>query len=247
MNRPQMNRDDGSLLGTDISKYIKPDTKDILRVFIISLSAFLLLSLCGGILPKSGGWLIFNIYVPQILAWLMPILIFIKWKRLGFRVTLRLNPISLSTAVTAGLMGIIFIIGLAGLNMLLTPIFSVFENLAQETMGHLTRAAEANIYLFFIGVTVIPAVCAEVVFRGFILSGLIAEHGQVRAVIFSSLLFGMLHVIPSQILLMTLFGILLGVITLRSNSLFVPIIIHFVNNVLAVLLILNPDWWTKMG
>jgi sodium transport system permease protein len=86
---------------------------------------------------------------------------------------------------------------------------------------------------------VIPAVCEEAAFRGFILSGLERGHTARTAVVMSALLFGFSHVLFSlfqQLFNATLLGLILGLLALRSRSLAPGIVFHALNNGLAVLI-----------
>ncbi len=83
----------------------------------------------------------------------------------------------------------------------------------------------------------VPAICEEAAFRGYILSGLSNVYRPAWAIVLSALLFGFLHVLfslTSQFFNATLLGMLLGLIALRSGSLVPGIVFHFVNNTLAV-------------
>jgi sodium transport system permease protein len=83
----------------------------------------------------------------------------------------------------------------------------------------------------------VPAVCEEFAFRGFILSGFERDHRTRSAILLSALAFGFLHVLLSlfqQLFNATLLGIVLGLLAVRSRSILPGIIFHFVNNALAV-------------
>ncbi len=83
----------------------------------------------------------------------------------------------------------------------------------------------------------LPALCEEAAFRGFILSGLEYRHQTRSAILLSALMFGFLHVLLSlfqQLFNATLLGIVLGLLAVRSRSLLPGILFHFLNNALAV-------------
>src|SRR3989442_5390787 len=86
--------------------------------------------------------------------------------------------------------------------------------------------------LFLIGL--LPAVCEELAFRGFILSGLLRRMSVPTAVILSGFLFGFFHMNPQQLLNATALGMILGVLATRSGSLLPGICFHFANNALAL-------------
>ncbi len=85
--------------------------------------------------------------------------------------------------------------------------------------------------LFF--TAVLPGVCEEVAHRGMILNGF-SQFGPRRAVVLSALLFGLLHLNVEQVVYATLIGILVGYISLRTESIYPAMIVHFMNNAISV-------------
>ena len=85
----------------------------------------------------------------------------------------------------------------------------------------------------------IPAVCEEFAFRGYILSGLERSNPTRAAIIVSAVLFGFMHVLLSlfqQLFNATLLGLVLGLLAVRSRSILPGIVFHLVNNGLAIAL-----------
>lgn len=80
-----------------------------------------------------------------------------------------------------------------------------------------------------------PAICEELAFRGFILSGLARGGRLAIAIVISSIMFGVIHMIPQQIFNATLVGLLIGLLAVHSRSLFPAILFHFCTNSLALL------------
>jgi sodium transport system permease protein len=90
----------------------------------------------------------------------------------------------------------------------------------------------------------VPAVCEEVAFRGYILSGLMRAYRPRTAIIISALLFGFLHVLLSlfqQLFNAALLGIVLGLLAIRSRSLLPCILFHFLNNAIVLTRALPPE------
>lgn len=85
-------------------------------------------------------------------------------------------------------------------------------------------------------VAVLPAICEEMAFRGFILSGLLRRMSPPAAIVLSAFLFGFFHINPQQLLTATLLGCVLGLIATRSGSLLPGILFHVTNNSLALLM-----------
>lgn len=84
--------------------------------------------------------------------------------------------------------------------------------------------------------TFIVPIYEELFFRGFIHNGLRNSFGMWGAIIGSSLLFGLFHIIPAQVITAFLLGLVLGWLYEKSGSLWAVILCHVVNNGLAMLL-----------
>jgi len=113
------------------------------------------------------------------------------------------------------------------------PVSSTVKQALETLEGQIPNLATALLVF-----AVLPAVCEELAFRGYILSGLQSAHRVWTAILLSALLFGLLHVLQSlyqQLFNATLLGILLGLMAIRSRSLIPCLAFHFTNNALVVL------------
>lgn len=112
-----------------------------------------------------------------------------------------------------------------------------FPALDEKMLEELAAISDPNqpLWLVVAAFALAPAICEEVAFRGFILSGF-AKTGRFGiAIVLSSLAFGIMHLIPQQVFNATLLGMLIGLIAIKSRSLYPGILFHFVNNALSVL------------
>jgi sodium transport system permease protein len=83
-------------------------------------------------------------------------------------------------------------------------------------------------------IAVIPAVCEEIAFRGFILSGFRHLGHKWRAVIYSAVFFAATHTILQQSLIAALLGTVIGLLAIHSGSLLPGLIFHMLHNGLAL-------------
>ena len=116
-------------------------------------------------------------------------------------------------------------------------LFPIPELARQALAGVLEKIPNVGSALLLLAL--VPAICEEVAFRGFILSGLRREYRTWSAIVLSALLFGFLHVLLSlfqQLFNATLLGLVLGLLAVKSRSLWPGVIFHAVNNGLAILL-----------
>ncbi|MGB5811961.1 MAG: CPBP family intramembrane glutamic endopeptidase [Polyangiales bacterium] len=87
-----------------------------------------------------------------------------------------------------------------------------------------------------LGLVLVAPVSEELVFRGWLLPMLKARYGTVAALLWSSILFGLVHREPSAIIYATLGGLILGVIALRTQSTLASIAVHAGVNATPLLL-----------
>lgn len=80
-----------------------------------------------------------------------------------------------------------------------------------------------------------PAVCEELAFRGFIFTGLQRSRHKWLPIVISSILFGIIHLIPKQVFNAALLGLVIGLLAQRSGSLIPGVIFHAIFNGLQVL------------
>ncbi|MCP4511071.1 MAG: CPBP family intramembrane metalloprotease [Fuerstiella sp.] len=100
-------------------------------------------------------------------------------------------------------------------------------------INELLQSSELSPWLIITVFAVTPAICEEIAFRGFILSGL-ARGGRLKiAVLVSSLMFGIIHMIPQQAFNAALLGLVLGLLAVHSRSLFPAMAFHLCNNAIA--------------
>lgn len=85
-------------------------------------------------------------------------------------------------------------------------------------------------WLPFLAFALAPALCEEVAFRGFLLSGFLRGGREKLAIVLSALTFGIIHMIPQQVLNASLLGLVLGLVAVRTRSLLPGILFHFVYN-----------------
>jgi hypothetical protein len=71
-------------------------------------------------------------------------------------------------------------------------------------------------------------------FRGFLGRGLLGRYGPTGGILITSLLFGLVHGNPVQSLYAVVLGLALHLIYRATRSLWVPILIHFLFNAMAV-------------
>lgn len=88
--------------------------------------------------------------------------------------------------------------------------------------------------LYFVSIAVVPPIIEEFVFRGAILGSIRRLHGDTPAIIVSAALFGLAHANFVQTPVTFLTGLVLGYLTVKTGSIIPSMILHFLNNSIAV-------------
>lgn len=85
-------------------------------------------------------------------------------------------------------------------------------------------------FIGFLTVVIFAPILEELFLRGIILRGLLVHYSPSKAIIWSAVIFGFMHLNPWQAIPAILVGILMGWIYYKTGSLILTIFIHFINN-----------------
>jgi sodium transport system permease protein len=85
-------------------------------------------------------------------------------------------------------------------------------------------------------IALVPAICEELAFRGFILSGFRHLGSKWRAIAFSSLMFGVTHTVLQQSLITCVVGAVIAYIAIQTSSILPGMVFHFTHNSLMLVI-----------
>jgi membrane protease YdiL (CAAX protease family) len=184
-------------------------------------------------------------------AWLYP-----KIMRNPIRIMWRLNPYKGKNRND-------FLIGIAGMaigSIGVWLVASVFESWIFKSNVFSTEDVDAlsgviinstnEMFLVpLLVIAVMPALCEEFLFRGVVLSHFQINMHPITAAVICGLLFALFHLAPAQIIPIIPIGIWLSYIAIRSGSIIPGIALHFLNNLIAILLIKygSSESWLASG
>ena len=106
-------------------------------------------------------------------------------------------------------------------------------NLFPESFLNLLNQMGSNGGWSVLMLAVLAPVMEEVLFRGILLEAVREKYSSGRAIVVSALMFGVIHIIPQQVVNAFVIGLILGFIYVRTDSLWPVIIIHALNNAMA--------------
>ena len=139
-------------------------------------------------------------------------------------------PLNLWIAVIVFMFGYVILSSeLDNLIIYILPMPEFFQELFNSML------ANEYIIISIVLVGILPAFAEEMLFRGVILSGFKENYSQKKAIIISSLLFGLVHLNPWQFVTAFISGMIIAWICLQTKSILPCIYIHLFNNLLSVL------------
>jgi uncharacterized protein len=115
----------------------------------------------------------------------------------------------------------------------LIPMPVWIQKLFEDMLSH-------DIFTFLMVVIAAPFL-EELVFRGVLLDGLLKRYSPQKAIIWSSLFFGLVHMNPWQFIGAFLASLVLGWVYWKTKSLWPGIVMHMVNNLLGFLILVYSD------
>lgn len=116
---------------------------------------------------------------------------------------------------------------------IINSITTIFvENYAASTMSYLS----ANpLWLNVVSIALVPAVCEEYLFRGLLFNGY-KKRNPFKAMLMSSLLFGLIHMNVNQFVYAFIMGCILCMLVYATGTVFASMLAHFVFNGINVVI-----------
>ncbi len=165
----------------------------------------------------------------------IPAVLIVRKYRFPLKAAFRLNPVSLDIMIWSFMVGISLAILGDQLDRIIQSWYPMpAKYLDQLELTFQTTYAVDFIILFLIG-TAGAGICEEVLFRGFFQKILEKRMHIIAAIVFPAVLFGIIHIFPWVIFQITILGGVFGLIAWRTDSVYPTILIHAVNNAIAIL------------
>ncbi len=133
---------------------------------------------------------------------------------------------------TVGLVAILpFVLWTASLNELV-PLPRLLREMEREQMALLEQvlSGEGSLAWHLLVIAAVPALCEEVFFRGFVQRNMERGLGIAAGIVITGVIFGFFHLRFSQAVPLALIGIYLAYLAWQTGSVWIPVVIHFVNN-----------------
>jgi len=118
---------------------------------------------------------------------------------------------------------------------IVSPITAIIPMSEGHKETFLNNAGQTGLITLFQTIIVSP-ILEELIFSGIILDGLIKKYSPLKSILFTSLLFGLIHLNPWQFVVGFIMGLFSGWIYYKTRILTFPILIHSVDNLFSFLI-----------
>lgn len=198
-------------------------------VNIIYLLAMILLITAGAFVQTQS----FNsgILITEFVLIALPVFLYIIFKRGSIRYELRFNKLRFTDMLLVAFIFLCSYPVALFVNLVGNIFISMSGNLIKSPIPMANSFNEYFILLMIVAGS--AGICEEILFRGLVLRGY-ESLGKWPSIIFTALLFSMLHINIQNIFGPLFLGIVLGYVVYTTNSIFAGMVGHFVNNAVSV-------------
>jgi membrane protease YdiL (CAAX protease family) len=113
-----------------------------------------------------------------------------------------------------------------------------FQKAIEETYKMLVTAHSPKEFLLVVlVVSITPAICEEILFRGLVQGNFEVPMSKKKAIIWTGIIFGAYHLNPFTFVALCALGIYLSYLVSVSGSILVPMAAHFTNNFVSTLIL----------
>ncbi len=209
-----------------------PELGDTVIVLAVTMVAMIYI---GGAIQLSLGY--YGVLGTQLIILLIPFAAAVYTKK-DIKKTFRLKNCEVGYIIG----GIVMILGAVLLGMVLTSVAgAIFPESASEA-GDLQSSLLGDSFIStLLVVAVVPAVCEELMFRGFVFSSFEDKLKPKTAILISAALFGIYHMSIVRFFATAFLGCVICYVAHKSKSIIPGMIMHFINNGLSCLTMYYPN------
>jgi sodium transport system permease protein len=167
---------------------------------------------------------------------LTPCLLMAIFLTRSFRLALRIHRTQPSHLLAAALLGVTLHPTYTALGEAIKHVYGFGDQMQAVLKQFSQLVTDQPLWSVLLLLAILPAICEELTFRGFIFGGLIKQGGAVRAILVSALFFGFTHTVLQQSIAASVMGLVLGFIAWRTGSVLCTIVFHVISNSVSLLI-----------
>ena len=202
--------------------------------FVVALTIVLVLY-AGGMLQLKFG--LAGVFGTQMILLFVPLAVVLYTKK-----EIRLTYGFQKTGLKSFLGALFVVFGLVPVNIvvsyILTPLFPAG---AESVEAMFSTIMDGNAVSVFFVTAMAPAVCEEMLFRGFIYHSMKARYRISVAIGIAAVLFGIYHMSLIRFIPTALAGLIFCCVVYKTGSIYPSMMMHFINNAFNVLAAYYPE------
>ena len=202
--------------------------------FVVALTIMLVIYAGSMLQLKFGLWGVFG---TQIILLSVPFAVVLYTKKdicltYGFH----------KTGIRSFLGAFFVILGMYPINIIVSlMLVSLFPQSAENVDLAFSSIMDGNVFSVLFVVALAPAVCEEMLFRGFVYNSMKARYRVPVAIGIVAVLFGIYHMSLVKFIPTGLLGLVLCYVAYKTGSIFPSMMMHFINNAASVAVSMYPD------
>lgn len=126
------------------------------------------------------------------------------------------------------------------------PLSKLFPDSMSQLQEMNNMFAEQPFWVLILVVAILPAICEELLFRGFLFGTMKTKWKPFAAIFVSAFIFAIYHLSMVKVFTVTILGVALAYSVYCSESIATSMLMHFCNNGVSVLTIAFPDMVNKV-
>jgi len=244
--------DAGSLSGSFARKMMKPSPRPSVSMSLLVTALlfptwfFVQSALSPGLDEAAAGQLYGTAWLMPLLFVVLPVGILLYWKVDVVR-TFGLRVPRLRHWAAGALVGLSAWAPAHELNVLQESVLGVPETVVRsaERLAEVVKLLPPATAILLLAL--LPAVCEELLFRGFLLSGLGSSMRKWAAIVAAAAVFGVFHFFVFRFAVTAGLGVILGYLCWQSRSILPAMVTHAVHNTVGLLSVIRPEWLRWIG
>ena len=195
----------------------------IVFVFVVSLIGYII----GG---KTGLFLLEGLII-------VPALAYAVYRKYDLKNIFRLRKVNIQIVLISIFVGFGISFMADGLDRLFQLFFPMPEIFEEQLLESFAIHSVSDFVIIVLSAVVFAGIFEEMLFRGFVQKTFEKEFSITQAILVTSFIFGMIHMNPWWLIQISFFGIFLGILAWKSDSIIPSMIVHFINNGLSIIFI----------
>lgn len=201
---------------------------------VVAVAAVLMIYVGGAIQIRFGYY---GVLGTQFIILGVPLVAALYTKK-SIKETFRINKCKIREIIGAAIM----ILGVILIGMNLSAVTSYFFQSSAQNVNQSMESLIGDSFLETVLVVALaPAICEELMFRGYLFSAMEKKMKPMSAMILVAVLFGVFHMSIVKFFTTALIGLVVCYMSYKSKSIFPGMLMHFMNNLLSCILLYYPQ------